>query len=769
MADPTSWTMSSSIGVDAEPEIGTDDHDNERASGSEVFLYTPSKRLTRSSHSKLQNGLNAKNPQPHSATLSRSPSPKRRRVTRSTVHSREIDYDTRFHPLDAVLRPNARTTLARQAKKHEGAEDDKHMTTNKVYSPSLSNSRYETRSKGEPIARLVSTAHALTTPALARSETTSGTAFDSSARAVSDPTTKKRRATRSIVSHKHPINPFVEAVSTEWSSMSKFDRYLYLMQKGVPIGGTAIPLKWSEVIDVLAKEGHFTIKKLSNLSIERQLKTRYEQVRRAVQGKFADREPKDMNGWRIYRVEDFDVYDYTGSSTIYVHKGDQTFKLDSKGFLRDQLPQNPNNKPWILSSGHSTLAEAVRIHEETRSLDFGSTVDPLPTTVAQAAELLTRSVTQDQAITSEDKDLSMHDASLAADEDAGQSVPTDIILTSSDTSSDNVPQAAPVQPDDLMIQRDGPQKYMFTTGTNLHNASKDLQASASAAITKFFKQAPIFPDERQVVDKDDSILATVQKMIEDPLSDFLAAMEQPDRVASSSTRHDHPNDSESDHPIHNERKTYEAVDRKSMELAYNAGSEILADAGARRPSTRKRAAAVSIHEDQPGTTPKPTRFLPLNVMGPELLKENQEAGSEVETSEGESSRSPGSTSMYGQSTPSRARIVNGSPTRLSASSPRLPTIRMTPRSRSRLISSHSPMLRRSIFGPFTYHEVTGVVPTHSGAGAVRSSDDFFDPGHSKGCRGTSSEGLSDPVVDRPIAVAGSAMISDPNKESHLVE
>lgn len=74
--------------------------------------------------------------------------------------------------------------------------------------------------------------------------------------------------------------------SSYWDGMEGFNRRLYLLQQGTPLGGNTLPHSWHQAASVLIIEGFFTEKKLEDFGGVSALISWYERVHLEVEAFF---------------------------------------------------------------------------------------------------------------------------------------------------------------------------------------------------------------------------------------------------------------------------------------------------------------------------------------------------------------------------------------------------------------------------------------------------------------------------------------------------
>ena len=215
-------------------------------------------------------------------------------AARPGLRSRVVDeepnkpnYDMKFHPMDPVVRPNFKRTLD-------------HLEKSAL-------------AKSEPV------------PARAKLEA-SGSTCDRSHHPTDDLVPQKGRkrcaSISSAASSQRIIanssdedepefdNLFLKPVYADWHDLLSLDRRIYLLQRGAPLKGNALPLKWDKVVKILIDELYFTRIEYKNWGGLTCLKERYERVCLQMQRLYeAEKEAGNKKSWAIMYAESFRVFD----------------------------------------------------------------------------------------------------------------------------------------------------------------------------------------------------------------------------------------------------------------------------------------------------------------------------------------------------------------------------------------------------------------------------------------------------------------------------
>lgn len=296
-----------------------------------------------------------------------SPSPKRQRVTRADIlgHKR-VDYDMKHHPMDDVLRPKA------AAKRRAYDHPPQQLSDDESERASDEDSDLDIPKTGQkPIT------YPQTTPErhrTTRAETLGGKPvdYDMKHHPMDDVLRPKAAAKRSVwfksispttlsqkvakaskttsIAKNDPKNPFTKPTVTDWKKLQAFDRRVYLLQKGSPINGNTLPLKWFKVVEALIEDGFFTREQLKAWGGVEALKSRYESVRKGIEEFFeAKPEPTNKMGWQVCHAEGFDVYNKGVGKKYWPSHGDSivcppSTKETEEAFIKQADGDNPEGE-----------------------------------------------------------------------------------------------------------------------------------------------------------------------------------------------------------------------------------------------------------------------------------------------------------------------------------------------------------------------------------------------------------------------------------------
>lgn len=325
-----------------------------------------------------------------------SPSPKRQRITRAdSLGHRQVDYDMKYHPMDEVLRPNA--AAKRRAYDHlpqqlsddnesQGSSDegsDLHIpkiVQNPITDQETTPVRHRTtraETLGEKPVDYDMKHHPMDDILRPKAAAKRSVWFNSVSPATVSEKTAKASKIWSIAKD-DPKNPFTKPTMTDWKKLQAFDRRVYLLQKGSPINGNTLPLKWSKVIEALIEDGFFTCEQLKAWGGVGALKSRYESVRKGIEGFFgAKPEPTNKMGWQIRHAEDFDVYDKGVGEKYWQSHGDSIVRphsiKETEEALREQADSDNGDgeydKPEVAGSEEVRTVDADNDKTDAEELD----------------------------------------------------------------------------------------------------------------------------------------------------------------------------------------------------------------------------------------------------------------------------------------------------------------------------------------------------------------------------------------------------------------
>ncbi|KAI9724108.1 MAG: hypothetical protein M1812_000827 [Candelaria pacifica] len=339
--------QSSSVAKSNQQDALTSDYEGSSSSSTpptSVKYSTLTPRLSTTSTPKLQKGLNTDNivgtppkrlkfSTPESVEYSTSDVPKPRKTRALIKGHQPVNYDMKYHPMDEFTRP---AQAARHALQFPGTK-------------STANFKKRRTSRGYANASLLDKEMS------------------------PEPDDKK--------------NPFTEPIPDDWHDFNDYDRRVYILQKGAPVDGNTLPIKWLLLVNVLIGENHFTKQQLKAWGGLKVIKERYEKVRLSLQVFWkAGEEAKNVNDFAVMYVEGFDVYDLSGSKTKY-HQDNkvadpsrktQDAILPEKAVAddREESVDEEENQSDVLAGGGSEVSVDFRGGEEHVSNEIRDSLMP---------------------------------------------------------------------------------------------------------------------------------------------------------------------------------------------------------------------------------------------------------------------------------------------------------------------------------------------------------------------------------------------------------
>ena len=309
------------------------------------------------------------------------PSSKRRRVARADgLDHKPVDYDMDHHSIDDMLRPKAAAkgraydqSPFRISDGHESkgcSDEDSGLDMPKlsqglnVHPQTTAPHRHHvTRAEtlGEKAVDYDMKHHPMDDVLRPKAAAKRSVWFKSASPSIS-PYKAAKAATTSSTSKNDPKNPFTKPVPTDWKELRAFDRRVYLLQKGSPVHGNTLPLKWFKVVEALTEDGFFTREQFKAWGGVQTLKSHYESTRVGIEGFFqAKPEPTNKMGWQVIHAEGFDVYDKSVGKKYWPTHGDSAVRppsiKDTKTALREQIDRVDTNEE--LDSQDDETAAAV--------------------------------------------------------------------------------------------------------------------------------------------------------------------------------------------------------------------------------------------------------------------------------------------------------------------------------------------------------------------------------------------------------------------------
>ncbi len=326
----------------------------------------------------------SKSPKTPDGAEGASPSIKRQRMTRAdSLGHKHVDYDMKHHPMDDVLRPKAAAKRRaydqppQQASNNNGNEgspdEDSDLDVPKpshrrITDPPTTPERHRiTRAAtlGEKAVDYDMKHHPMDDVLRPKAAAKRSVWFKSiSPPTLSQKTSKASRA--STIAQNDPKNPFTKPTMTDWKKLQAFDRRVYLLQKGSPINGNTLPLKWFKVVEALIDDDFFTREQFKAWGGVEALKVRYESTRKGIEGFFnAEPEPTSKMGWLVRHAEGFDVYDKGVGKKYWQSHGDSIVRPPSTKEIKEAVREQGDTENDNGQDDHPEVADS----NELRTVD----------------------------------------------------------------------------------------------------------------------------------------------------------------------------------------------------------------------------------------------------------------------------------------------------------------------------------------------------------------------------------------------------------------
>ena len=687
--------------------------ENEKPSETELPEATVPGRVARSSRLRMEDGLGADNVidaptnkgglsmgRARSATLKSSNDQKRRRMTEKSIESGEVDYYDKAHPLDAVQRPSSCATPARfwtQDQDEGGRDHGRDSSRNTIVTKKVN---YCTRRKAKDEADEVSIADSHSGSAIQSLRLIPDIGQHSSTKSATSAIARRTSARKFANIAKDLTNPFKVAVSPDWDLMPDLDRRVYLLQSGVPMGGDAIPLKWSEVVQILVGEGYFERKQFMEWGGEKELQNRYEQIRVAVQGRYADREPKIRTAWPIFRCEGFDVYDYKDSRTSYVHREVYPLMLDSKGFLSIGRSSCRNDEMLVKIDIEGAWTDG----SESRDIpnpNLRSQTNSSCILLAQTDDSQRHWSTQHAGGITGRPLLNTNNKDLAMDEVVRECSTKTSIASTDNATTISTPLGDPMQSQRHMDEVKKSEKYKAHWEYTINRKYQEVEASATAATTESQQQVHDEREEDRATKEADETVTNIRHFTGSPDLDSHgrsiglgskcdSSAYLTGRVSPACARQTDLFNWKTEKHNTGTAEVSTDSDQITPPLGHTAKSF----------SRTRQPAQIPIHEDEPGTAPRVRRIRPANFLDPDGAKENREVDSEAYLATTESPELPGTPVAGSSSVHIWDQFENHFPVASPPPFHRTLLRGASPESHSQRISSDSFDRRRTLFGPF---------------------------------------------------------------------
>ncbi|KAK4690694.1 hypothetical protein P7C71_g6155, partial [Lecanoromycetidae sp. Uapishka_2] len=305
-------------------------------------------------------------------STSQPPSPDRRRSIRNAGKAETPNYSQKYHPMDAVTKPNARATIAAQANAQrkrslssdvtistssslstllddgsttditieESSEQKANSRLVAISKPSFSKMQHvelpdlpEHKSRTSSPVKLEdrmttkltldrdSSKHSKKNPSSSASVLQSPTqitkpvgnlASKSQSNLLADPLSDPDDGAGSMPppSWSNLGNPYVRRRALDPEKLGSLDKILYNYQRGAPLNSETLPHTWQDTKQMLFDHGEISLDDLNGKEATGWLKKRYEDLRLGIEAFFSSApEPSVKKDWPLTLAEGFDVFD----------------------------------------------------------------------------------------------------------------------------------------------------------------------------------------------------------------------------------------------------------------------------------------------------------------------------------------------------------------------------------------------------------------------------------------------------------------------------
>ena len=557
--------------------------------------------------------------------------PEHRRVTRAeTLGGKAVDYDMKYHPMDDILRPKAAAKRrSNELQTHQVTDNDENkgfpdedleVDLSISADPLIDNQMMITRER-----------HRVT-----RAETLGGRAvdYDMKHHPMDDVLRPKTAAKRSVwfksvspstispktakaenivlINKNDPKNPFSKPTPTNWKELRAFDRRVYLLQRGSPIDGNTLPLKWLKVVEALIEDGYFTRGEFKAWGGVEALKERYENIRVGIEGFFkAKQEPTSKMGWQVVHAEGVDVFE-DGEGNVVPPPSSRDRKESHEEQADSENDDEEDDHPEVCDSYDLRMADASddKIDSDTelemRGGDASSTILPRARATSQSSPVSYHDAehflqAEDHLVESMRSQPSSEIGPLMADDELdavlGEMASPKGITEA--MSSEQVPSNSSSEPDtsaiefDRKSQQTPPIKNAAEKPRNIHSSTKSPPPTDGGETTNS-KLEGVVPS---------SVLKATRRF-ERQNSHIQASKQTSPRPSTSAN---------SSKEVNPNATTQAPTTRKAPKKVYKRGSR-----------TKSSSVEFQVHEDQPGNTPLIKRRVALHPKSPgtDIKKEN---------------------------------------------------------------------------------------------------------------------------------------------------
>lgn len=276
------------------------------------------------------------------------PQPKRLRRTNREGSGFTI-YNSKYHPMDEVLRPNSKATVRARKQRliNSFHQSDLISTDNPVSNSEKIAKKPRARKKSIRSSQSSRTKPVRSSPRFTghANKKNEKRAYDMKYHPIDDVLKTKARKKRSqwfetvllpstpsptsispnmsSTSAPSPIctsDPSTKPIPLGWQTLNHFDRRIYSLQQGAPLDGETLPLTWPQVVESLVREGFFSEEDFKMFGGMEALRSRYETIRLRVENLFgSNSEPADKRDWPIMYLEDVRVFKLDSNTKYWSH------------------------------------------------------------------------------------------------------------------------------------------------------------------------------------------------------------------------------------------------------------------------------------------------------------------------------------------------------------------------------------------------------------------------------------------------------------------
>lgn len=294
----------------------------------------------------------------------RSGSPSGRRITRAELNGEKpVLYDMKHHPMDLVTRPAA---AKRVYEKYSSFSNDACPGLIHVSQSSKTGKGKRKNSKAYKHASTQNIAD----------DSDGAPHWDTSAATPVEPKTSSSAAD---LTGEQGMIP--KPATSLWKSVSNLERLLYLLQKGAPADSATLPMSWYD--EAQALQAASAIDGTSpgvgfDLQVEA-VRDQYADLHHKLQEDFgADEEPSEMEDWTLHYAEDFDVYNLEMGDKYFKHRNNHVVQepfhracdwiiCKPKAASRNDIVENASDRSNGTPKGTNADAEAqAESHDESR-------------------------------------------------------------------------------------------------------------------------------------------------------------------------------------------------------------------------------------------------------------------------------------------------------------------------------------------------------------------------------------------------------------------